>query len=274
MSTSIRPFNSTDGAFSVAFDQLPLTDSFSAIEWKKGMIHSFESFGTKDGPGVRFVLFMQGCPLRCLYCHNPDTWKIGRHSYELSACEAFEEIRKVKTFIRHGGVTVSGGEPMLQPDFVRDLFALCKEEGLHTAVDTSGFIMNDKVKEVLSLTDLVLLDIKHIHPERYKILTSRLLKPTLQFVDYLQKIGKSVWVRYVLVPGYSDNEQDLHHWAEYVARYDIVKRVDVLPFHQMGKHKWKTMGINYKLENVSPASPELVGWAERIFKQYGLPLAI
>ncbi len=238
------------------------------------MIHSFESFGTKDGPGVRFVLFMQGCPLRCLYCHNPDTWKIGRHSYELSACEAFEEIRKVKTFIRHGGVTVSGGEPMLQPDFVRDLFALCKEEGLHTAVDTSGFIMNDKVKEVLSLTDLVLLDIKHIHPERYKILTSRLLKPTLQFVDYLQKIGKSVWVRYVLVPGYSDNEQDLHHWAEYVARYDIVKRVDVLPFHQMGKHKWKTMGINYKLENVSPASPELVGWAERIFKQYGLPLAI
>ena len=138
----------------------------------KGLIHSFESFGTKDGPGIRFVFFMQGCPLRCLYCHNPDTWNMCKVQYQMTHEEAFKEVIKVKAFVK-GGVTISGGEPMLQPEFVASLFKLCKDTGMHTAVDTSGFILHDKVREALKYTDLVLLDIKHINTEKNQILTGK-----------------------------------------------------------------------------------------------------
>jgi len=238
----------------------------------KGYIHSFESFGTKDGPGIRFILFLQGCPLRCLYCHNPDTWKSSDAQIEITPEEAFNEIRKVKGFLRTGGVTVSGGEPLLQPDFVFELFKLCKQEGLHTAVDTSGYLLNDKIKEVLNLTDLVLLDIKHINPKKYTTLTARPLEPTLKFFDYLRDINKPVWLRYVLVPGFSDDEQDLNNWAEYVSHYPNVQRVDILPFHQMGTHKWKELGREYKLQDVPTPTAEEVLKAENIFKSYNLPL--
>lgn len=238
----------------------------------KGYIHSFESFGTKDGPGIRFVFFMQGCALRCLYCHNPDTWNMQSKKYELTPEEAFAEIKKVKGFIRSGGVTISGGEPLLQPIFIRELFDLCRAEGIHTAVDTSGYVLNDNVKSVLERTDLVLLDIKHINPEKYARLTAKPLEPTLRFVEYLYEIGKPIWVRYVLVPGFTNDERDLHEWASYVSRFDNVQRIDILPFHQMGIHKWQQMGESYQLEDVAPPTTEQIDTATRIFKEYNLPV--
>ncbi|MDD2437258.1 MAG: pyruvate formate-lyase-activating protein [Massilibacteroides sp.] len=238
----------------------------------KGFIHSFESFGTKDGPGIRFVFFMQGCPLRCLYCHNPDTWKINNFAFEKTAEEAFQEVSKVKNFIRSGGVTVSGGEPLLQTEFVLELFKRCKEAGIHTAVDTSGYLLNEKIKSVLDYTDLVLLDIKHINPEKYLKLTGKPLTPTLHFVDYLMETNIPTWIRYVLVPGYSDDEADLHAWANYVSSLSNVKRVDILPFHQMGRQKWKRLGINYALKTINPPTSESIRLAESIFRQYHLPL--
>ncbi|NDW09766.1 pyruvate formate-lyase-activating protein [Dysgonomonas sp. 520] len=238
----------------------------------KGYIHSFESFGTKDGPGIRFVIFMQGCPLRCLYCHNPDTWKKDDAQYTLTAQEAFDEIEKVKSFVR-GGVTVSGGEPMLQADFVLELFRLCKADNIHTAIDTSGFLLNDKIKELLNYTDLVLLDVKHIDPSKYKDLTAVPLEPTLKFLSFLSEIKKPVWLRYVLVPNFTDDETDLHNWAKHVSQYTNIERVDILPFHQMGIHKWQQMGLNYKLQDVKSPSPEIVKKAEQIFEEYNLPVS-
>lgn len=238
----------------------------------KGYIHSFESFGTKDGPGIRFVLFLQGCPLRCLFCHNPDTWLRKDFKLEWTSDEVFHEIHKVKGFIKNGGVTVSGGEPLLQAEFIHELFEKCKEEHIHTAIDTSGFILNDKVKSALELTDLVLLDVKHIIPEKYKALTGQELAPTLEFLDYLQSIHKPVWIRYVLIPTYTDDEEDLHKWSQKMKEYSNIERVDLLPFHQMGQQKWAQMGIKYQLENLATPTTEEVEKAEAIMKSYGLPL--
>ncbi|MDR1503005.1 MAG: pyruvate formate lyase-activating protein [Prevotella sp.] len=235
----------------------------------KGHIHSFETFGTKDGPGIRFVFFMQGCPLRCLYCHNPDTWRPNEARYELTPQQALDEVMKVKAFVK-GGVTVSGGEPMMQPEFVLELFKLCKTAGIHTTIDTSGFLFNDKTKEVLSYTDLVLLDIKHINPDKYKELTARPLEPTLNFIEYLAEVNKPVWLRYVLVPHFTDNEDDLHRWAQYVSQFKNVERVDILPFHQMGIHKWEQIGQEYKLKDINSPSNQELNKAEAIFKSYGL----
>ncbi len=238
----------------------------------KGYLHSFESFGTKDGPGIRFVVFMQGCPLRCLYCHNPDTWNVSDNKMEMTTDEVFTEITKVKNFIKTGGVTVSGGEPLLQADFVLELFKLCKQNNIHTAVDTSGYLLNDKIKEVLNYTDLVLLDIKHINPEKYKNLTARPLEPTLKFIEYLGEINKPVWLRYVLVPGFTNDEKDLKEWAEYVSRFKNIERVDILPFHQMGIHKWEQVGREYKLKDVPTPTQEEIKKTEEIFKSYNLPV--
>ncbi len=240
----------------------------------KGYIHSFESFGTKDGPGIRFVLFLQGCPLRCLYCHNVDTWNIKDKKYMMSADEVMVEVLKVKGFIRSGGVTVSGGEPLLQPEFLTEIFKLCKEHGIHTALDTSGYVFNGKVKEVLKYTDLVLLDIKHINPLKYKELTSVNLENTLKFAEYLSEIGKPVWLRYVLVPGYTDNEEELHKWAEYVSHLKNIERVDILPFHQMGGYKWEEVGRKYKLKDVVTPSREEIKKVEEVFSSYGLNIHI
>lgn len=212
--------------------------------------------------------------MRCLYCHNPDTWGVKSKKILLSPEEAFEEIQKVRGFIRSGGLTVSGGEPMMQACFVRELFKLCREAGIHTAVDTSGYLLTANVKEALEYTDLVLLDVKHIDPDKYKTLTSVPLQPTLRFIDYLSSIQKETWVRYVLVPGYSDDESDLQHWADYMSQYkSIVKRVDVLPFHQMGMHKWQELDKKYVLKNVPTPTRESIQKAEDIFRKKGLPVA-
>ncbi|MFV0538168.1 MAG: pyruvate formate-lyase-activating protein [Dysgonomonas sp.] len=235
----------------------------------KGYIHSFETFGTKDGPGIRFVLFTQGCPLRCLYCHNPDTWKTNESKYVLTPEEVFLEIEKVRMFTK-GGITISGGEPLLQAEFILELFRICKANNIHTAIDTSGIYLNDKVKEVLDYTDLILLDIKHINPIKYKELTSAPLEPTFKFMEYLASNNKPVWLRYVLVPGYTDDENDLVEWAKYASQFKNVERVDILPFHQMAMHKWEQLGIDYKLGNIQPPTQELIEKASTIFKSYGL----
>ncbi|MDO5088443.1 MAG: pyruvate formate-lyase-activating protein [Leptotrichiaceae bacterium] len=239
-----------------------------------GYVHSFESFGTKDGPGIRFVLFLQGCPLRCLYCHNVDTWNVSDKKHMMTPEEVMKEILKVKGFIKSGGVTVSGGEPLIQPEFVKELFKLCRQNGIHTAVDTSGYMFNNKVKEVLEYTDLVLLDIKHINPNKYKVLTSVNLENTLKFAQYLSDINKAVWVRYVIVPGYSDDEGDLHEWAKFVSQFENIVRVDILPFHQMGGYKWKEVGKEYKLEDVKTPTREEIKKVEEIFKSYNLNVGI
>ena len=186
--------------------------------------------------------------------------------------EVMKEILKVKGFIRSGGVTVSGGEPLLQPEFLIELFKLCKENGIHTALDTSGYIFDEKAKKVLETVDMVLLDIKHINPMKYKILTSVSLEHTLKFAEYLSSINKPVWVRYVLVPGYSDDEEDLHEWAKFVSQFENIERVDILPFHQMGTYKWENLGKDYKLKDVKTPTREEVEKAEGIFKSYGLKL--
>lgn len=237
----------------------------------QGYIHSLETFGTKDGPGIRFVLFLQGCPLRCLYCHNPDTWIKEDAKFRLTPDEVFQEINKVKNFVR-GGVTVSGGEPMLQPDFVLELFKICKEHNIHTAIDTSGIYLNDKVKEVLEYTDLVLLDVKHIDPQKYKELTKANLDSTLRFLEYLESKDKPVWLHYVLVPHYTNDEQDLRDWAEYASQFKNIERVDILPFHQMAMHKWEQLSIEYKLKDIEAPSIEQISRATEIFKSYGLNL--
>jgi len=193
------------------------------------------------------------------------------YKYELTPQEAIDEVLKVKEFVR-GGVTVSGGEPLLQADFVLELFKLCKVNNIHTAVDTSGYLLNDKIKEILEYTDLVLLDIKHIVPHKYKSLTGKELSPTLRFIEYLEEIKKPVWIRYVLVPGYSDDEQDLHEWARFVSQFDIVERVDILPFHQMGKHKWDELGVNYELKDTPSPTKGEIEKVQHIFRQYNLPI--
>ena len=199
-----------------------------------GNIHSYESFGTVDGPGIRFVLFLQGCPLRCKFCHNPDTWNISDEKIRERAVETFEKVKKYKGYFgKKGGLTVTGGEPFLQADFILELFKLCKEDGINTVVDTSGYIFNEKVKEVLEYTDLVLLDIKAIDEKVYKELTGVELENTLKFAQYLKEKGKRVWIRHVIVPGITDNDELLNRLAEYVSNLDNVEKVELLPYHKL-----------------------------------------
>ncbi len=175
-----------------------------------GKLHSFESFGTVDGPGIRFVIFMQGCPLRCKYCHNPDTWNINDAKYERTVEFTINEVIKCKPFFKNnGGITITGGEPLVQVDYVTKLLRRAKEEEIHTAIDTSGYIFNDKVKEALNYVDLVLLDIKSINADTYKNLTGVKIDNTLKFAEYLDEINKPVWIRYVVVPNLTDDKKDV-----------------------------------------------------------------
>jgi pyruvate formate lyase activating enzyme len=236
-----------------------------------GKIHSIESCGTVDGPGIRFVIFTQGCPLRCQYCHNPDTWKLN-DGKEASIDYLVEEALKYKSYMKFsgGGVTVTGGEPLLQADFVKELFLRLKEEGIHKAIATSGYLFNDKVKEVLELTDLVLLDVKHFNPERYKDLTGVELEPTLTFLDYLGDKKISTWIRYVLVPGVTDQKEDIEALAKHLSQYSNIERIELLPFHKMGEYKWKEMNLEYKLADIKEPSKDSMIEALSIFKMHNL----
>ena len=240
----------------------------------KGRIHSHESFGTVDGPGIRYVIFMQGCPLRCRFCHNPDTWNPKDFKREETPEETFKEILKYKNFIKKGGVTITGGEPLLQAEYVKEVFALCKKEGIHTALDTSGYIFNDTVKEALNYTDLVLLDIKCIDENIHKNLTSVELNPILKFLEYLKSINKKIWIRHVVVPGITDDDKLLEKTADFIKSIgEIVEKVEILPYHTLGKYKWKQLGLKYSLENTPPLSPERAEKIRKMFREKGLKVS-
>ena len=222
----------------------------------EGRIHSIESFGTVDGPGIRFIVFMQGCPLKCKYCHNRDTWNL-EGGYTISENELVKEVMHYKSYIDNsgGGVTVSGGEPLLQAKFVTEFFKELKKKKIHTALDTAGSLpVTDEIKELLSYTDLVLLDIKHIDNEKAIKLTGSPNKNNLDFAKYLNSINKPVWIRQVLVPGYTDDKNDLKKLKEFIKSLNNVENVEILPYHNLGKYKWKELGEEYELENVIPPS--------------------
>lgn len=216
-----------------------------------GRIHSLESFGTVDGPGVRFVAFMQGCPLRCQFCHNPDTWDPhGKCQYELEPQQLLDEVVKYRSFIKSGGVTVSGGEPLMQAEFVAEFFRLCHAEGLHTALDTSGAIITGRVNDVLDNTDLVLLDVKTMDAELYPRLTGVQQTNNLAFLDMLEQRQLPTWIRHVVVPGLTDNDGWLRRLGEHVAKYDCVQKIEILPYHTLGEYKYEKLGLKYKLQGV------------------------
>ena len=236
-----------------------------------GYIHSLESFGTVDGPGIRFVVFMQGCPLRCLYCHNPDTWEVKRETpYQLEPEALLAEVLRYKNFIAKGGVTVTGGEPLLQPEFLKEFFRLCRENGIHTALDTSGYICSGKALKVLEYVDLVLLDIKTIDAGLHPRLTAVKLDNTLRFLDELEKRDIPVWVRHVVVPSLTDNDEDLEKLAGYVSRYKVIQKAELLPYHTMGIYKYEAQGLDYKLKGVEPLSAERLANAKTIFRKHGI----
>ena len=234
-----------------------------------GRIHSFESFGTVDGPGVRFVTFMQGCPLRCLFCHNPDTWDPnGNCLYEFTPEQLRDEVVKYRSFIKSGGVTVSGGEPLMQSEFVAEFFRLCHDEGLHTALDTSGAIITDKVLKVLDNTDLVLLDIKTMDAELYPTLTGVKQNNNLAFLDILEERKIKTWVRHVVVPNLTDNDEWLRKLGEHVSHYDCVEKIEILPYHTLGTYKYEKLGEKYKLEGVPALSAQRANEIRSMMSQY------
>ena len=228
-------------------------------------IHSIDTFGTVDGPGVRFVIFMQGCHLQCKYCHNRDTWDINSGKY-IGLDELLINIEKYKSYIMpNGGVTVTGGEPLLQPHFLVSLFKELKNRNIHTAIDTSGMVeITDTIKEVLSLTDLVLLDIKHIDPEKCKELVGFSNEKELNFARYLSEQNIPIWIRQVLIPGYTDNENDLLKLKEFIDSLKTVEKVELLPYHNLGEYKWKELDLEYKLQDVRPATSDDVKKAKKI----------
>lgn len=229
-------------------------------------IHSIESFGTVDGPGIRFVLFLQGCHLQCKYCHNRDTWDI-KGGEQKSLDDIFEKIKRYKNYmmLSGGGVTVTGGEPLLQVKFLIELFKKLKEEGIHTCIDTSGIVaITDDVKELLKYTDLVLLDIKHIDDEKCKKLVGVSNKRELEFAQYLSDNNIKIWIRQVLVPGYTDDEEDLKKLKKFIKSLKTVENVQILPYHSMGKFKWEKLGNKYELEDVRTANQDDVDRVKKI----------
>lgn len=231
-----------------------------------GKIHSVETFGTVDGPGIRFVVFMQGCSLKCKYCHNRDTWDV-HGGKEISLEELIKEISKYKSYMDNsgGGVTVSGGEPLLQAEFVTELFKSLKGLGIHTALDTAGSIpISNQIKELLKYTDLVILDIKHIDDEKSKSLTGFSNKNNLEFAKYLNNVSIPVWIRQVLVPGYTDDKFDLQKLKNFIDSLNNVENVEILPYHNLGKFKWEEIEGKYELENVTPPSEDELQKAKNI----------
>lgn len=235
-----------------------------------GRIHSLESCGTVDGPGIRFVVFMQGCALRCKYCHNPDTWEINKGK-EYTPEELMAEIRKYKSYMKFsgGGVTFTGGEPLFQADFILEVCKMCKEEDISVAIDTSGFIWNDTVQEALKYTDIVLLDIKNFDPVIYREVTGVPLDPTLHLMDYLKDKNINTWIRYVLVPYLTDNLESIEELSKYLDNYPNVSKIELLGFHKMGEYKWKELGLEYTLSNTREPDKDLLKQVKEIFERNG-----
>ncbi len=222
----------------------------------KGRIHSLESMGTVDGPGLRFVVFLQGCPMRCAYCHNPDTWSVTAGTL-MDPEEIIKQVEQNRGFYQNGGITVTGGEPLLQVDFLIDLFTLAKERDIHTCIDTSGITYRpgnttyiEKLDKLMTLTDLVMLDIKHIDPEKHKELTQQPNDGILAFVQYLSDKDIPMWIRHVVVPGITDDPKYLYQLGQFIAPFKNLKVLDILPYHTMGTVKYEKLEMEYKLKDV------------------------
>ncbi|MBQ3600407.1 MAG: pyruvate formate lyase-activating protein [Lachnospiraceae bacterium] len=237
-----------------------------------GRVHSIESFGSADGPGVRYIVFLQGCRMRCKYCHNPDTWALQECQSQTSEEVLQKALRYKNYWGKNGGITVSGGEALLQIDFLIDLFKRAKEKGVHTTLDTSGspFVRTgeffDKFQELMKVTDLFMLDIKHIDSEAHRELTGQPNENILDMARYLSEQKKDMWIRHVLVPGYTDSIEQLQSLHEFIESLDSVKRVEVLPYHTLGVFKWEQLGIPYGLEGVKPPTQEQVNKANEILE--------
>ena len=252
--------------------EFPETDLRSALaSGDVGFLHSFTTGSAVDGPGIRVVGWTTGCMFRCLYCHNPDTWTI-RNGIPVTLTRATEELSKYRVGLKvmSGGFTLSGGEPLMQDRFAVKLFRAAQEMGIHTALDTNGFLGERLTDEELETVNLVLLDIKSWDPERHRRLTGNEVKPTLDFARRLALRNRPVWLRFVLVPGLTDDLEDIAQIAKFAAGLGNVERVDVLPFHQMGKYKWRELGMSYELEETAPPSTELVEKACTQFRAVGL----
>lgn len=223
-----------------------------------GKIHSIETMGLTDGPGIRFVVFFQGCKLRCAYCHNPDTWNKDEGK-EISAEYLLQKILRFKPYFEKsgGGVTCSGGEPLLQPEFLTDFLMLCKENGLHTAIDTAGFGVG-QYEKILKYTDLVILDVKHVTTQGFKDLTGGDFKEFWNFVESVKKADKKLWVRHVVVPGITDSKEHMYNLKNVIRQLNNVEKVELLPYHILGVNKYKEMGIPYRLDGIKPMSKERI----------------
>ena len=238
---------------------------------EKGYLHSTETFGTVDGPGIRFVFFMQGCVLRCKYCHNPDTWNFAKTN-AISVDNAVQEVLKYKNYIlSSGGVTFSGGEPLCQIEFITEVAKRLKEHGFHIAVDTSGATFTseniEKFDKLIKVVDLFLLDIKHIDDDKHRQITGFTNKNTLSFAKYLSKNGKKMWIRHVLCPTLTDNEEELIKLKEFISSLKEVEKVEVLPYHTLGVLKYKKLGIPYALDGVNSPTKEQLKRAKEILSQ-------
>lgn len=233
----------------------------------KGMIHSIESAGLVDGPGVRTVVFFQGCNIRCAYCHNPDTWsKAG--AMEINSEELFNKIHRFKPYYQKtgGGVTFSGGEPLLQPEFLIEMLKLCREDGIHTAIDTAGF-GTGIYEEILKYTDLIILDIKHIDNEGYLKITGQSKESFDEFLKCIQKLNVPLWIRHVVVPEITDSVQHIKKLAEIIKHINNVEKIELLPYHTLGREKYNKMGIPYKLDKVPPMDQEKIKYLENVLME-------
>lgn len=231
-------------------------------------VHSIETFGTHEGPGIRLVIFLQGCNLRCLYCHNPDLLEI--KNANLMSIEEIINIAKDQKeyFGTDGGITVSGGEPTLQASELIKLFIAAKKNGINTALDTNGTIINNDVKQLYDQTDLLLLDVKHIDNQAHQKLTGFSNKNVLNMAEFREKSGKPMWLRYVLVPGINDTEKNLIDWGKYFKDYKTIKRVEILPYHTLGVYKYQELGLDYQLKNTPSPSASQISLAKTIFEKY------
>ncbi len=239
-----------------------------------GRIHSIDSFSTVDGPGIRTVVFVQGCSLRCIYCQNPDTWAgCNDKTNKMSVFQVMQIIKRgIPYYGDRGGVTFSGGEPLLQADFIREVFSECKRLGIHTAIDSSLYVESSHLEKLIHYTDLVLADIKAIDPQNSIKITGAANNLNLANLDLLNRQGISIWIRYVVVPGWTDHQADISTLSYYLKGLEHVERIELLAYHTLGKHKWLMLGLNYQLENVpSPTSQQLAGIAEQISSISGKP---
>lgn len=234
----------------------------------EGFIHSIETGGTIDGPGIRYVVFLKGCPLRCKYCHNPDTWlKTG--GKKMFVEDIVSDILKYKNFIKSGGVTISGGEPLMQAPFTLEVLKSCKENNIHTAIDTSGYYHISKCKEVFKYTDLILLDIKANDTETCKKLTGKGNENAFEVLEYACENNIPVWIRHVVVPGFTDNLEEAQKLSQRLKKYSCIKKIEILPFHKMGEYKWEKLKFKYTLKDTKEPDKNLILQIKEIFKKDG-----